>query len=574
MKVALRTIGAALCAAAIVAGPVSSAAPGAGPNVTTKVVKYNVSISVTSFVEVKTPLGTTGTQVRNEEIDWSGTWKNVGFKILSLKKKVYGVIDTKPTFTGSIEASAKYSYHDPPGRFQAVQCDGSLAPRKYPARLNVVVYPRIGSNSKITFLGEPNDGGAGWAAAVDADEKSHCSDHVAIIGAADLTWTAPSGVEVNPNADLAVLDWQRAGPSSHPPFPIDQILSGHAFTIDAGTHTENSGTSTVERESARITFTPKGKLEITKVDLKDIDNAKLRYLSVSNDYDTDEGAIFDRNTRVNGTITIKGEKDNSLKSLDLEIYDGALPVATARLAPGPRSQLIGKPFGADETLAITNPPACPKCLFELPQSEAAKVDRENDGQLELRVKAVAEDGQEAEKTWGSVPRLIRYLGKNRYGPRDLNRGGDDWVKPSVKKVLESAAAGHCFGDMSNMNGGSFAPDHQTHQDGFDVDVKYDSPTACKNGGSFSNALASDAQRIIDDLNNPAYGSRIGTLYVTFSYVNADPVWNAIKNVTLNDRRRACLVVKNVAGHDTHVHWRIDFTDATPGKCPGDPGVPP
>ena len=189
---------------------------------------------------------------------------------------------------------------------------------------------------------------------------------------------------------------------------------------------------------------------------------------------------------------------------------------------------------------------------------------DHDGQLTLVAKAVSKKGFEAEKSYGSVQKLVRYLGKNRYGGRDLNVGGDDWVKPSVRDFLMHMAGGHCYGDMSNMNGGAFSP-HSTHADGNDVDVKFDSPSTCSSNGSFSNTLASDAQRILDDLN--ASASRIGTLYVTFSYTATNPVWKTIKGVKLTDGRLACRVIKNIAGHDTHDHWRVDFTDATPGQCP-------
>jgi hypothetical protein len=35
----------------------------------------------------------------------------------------------------------------------------------------------------------------------------------------------------------------------------------------------------------------------------------------------------------------------------------------------------------------------------------------------------------------------------------------------------------------------------------------------------------------------------------------------------------CRLIRNVAGHDTHFHWRINRGDGKQGKCVGDDGVP-
>ena len=111
-----------------------------------------------------------------------------------------------------------------------------------------------------------------------------------------MTWTGPDGVTVDAAAGELALYWQRQGSVANPPFPVKELLARRGFTIDAGTHTRTfrGGASTaVETESAQIEFIPKGKLKITKLDLRsnlrDADCpapqvCRLQYLSVSDDY--------------------------------------------------------------------------------------------------------------------------------------------------------------------------------------------------------------------------------------------------------------------------------------------------
>ncbi len=317
-------------------------------------------------------------------------------------------------------------------------------------------------------------------------------------------------------------------------------------------------------------FFYKRKMSIKKVSLLDIDSKPLSYLSVAADYHTNQGTIFHSNTRVNGTLKIHGPKNYVLDKVQLLVTEhGGVTTAVGHLAPAAAAKLLGKPFGPDETLAITTP----QLLFEIPSSEAGKLILTIDNKLDLSVHIQATNEQEDWKAWGSVRRLTRYTSSNRYGPRDLGVGGDDWIRPSIKLILDQFAPGHCYGDMSNMNGGIFDP-HETHQDGIDVDVNFDSPDGCgpsDSDGSFSNTSAADAQRVINDLNSPL-GSQIARVYVTFHYSSSDHFWNAIKNVMLADGRRACRVIRSVPLHIHHFHWRF-VSEHHPGKCPGDPGVP-
>ncbi|KOX33427.1 hypothetical protein ADK67_06245 [Saccharothrix sp. NRRL B-16348] len=70
----------------------------------------------------------------------------------------------------------------------------------------------------------------------------------------------------------------------------------------------------------------KKKLTISQVQLRDIDNQALQYLSASNH------KYFGGQTRVHGTITVQGPKDDSLTELTLEVLEGGV-IARGTLAP-------------------------------------------------------------------------------------------------------------------------------------------------------------------------------------------------------------------------------------------------
>jgi hypothetical protein len=281
-------------------------------------------------------------------------------------------------------------------------------------------------------------------------------------------------------------------------------------------------------------------LVITALALNDIDRSTLTYLSA------DDHLYFDGNTRIFGTITIEGPEDATIDSVELEVLQGGGVVARGTLADEARGALL-QTLGSDERVSIGNT----QLLFELPSTQAALVNGDADGTVTLRVRAKAGD-KEAEREFGDVEILVRYDQPNRYpagsapANRDGHRGGDDWVKPSVKEIIEHFAD-ITVGDISNMNGGSFAPDHAGHRDGFELDGWFPAYNAL-------NAVT--ATTIIGHLNDATYGSNITTVYVTFQPINTNAFWNAIKNVELDDGRRARDVIRPASGHDTHFHWIV------------------
>lgn len=284
-----------------------------------------------------------------------------------------------------------------------------------------------------------------------------------------------------------------------------------------------------------VDLVEENKLAITSLQLNDIDNAPLDYLSVG------PHQYFGGNTRIHGTIALEGEPKDRLTKLTLEILQGGTKVAQGELAPTAAVKLL-VPF--DQTGQIRFNTS--ELLFNLSSVESDKVDVSSNGTLQLRIAAETSSGQAAKKDLNRViNKLVRYDASNRYGGRDENRGGDDWVLPSVKK-LAASVNGVTWGDFSNMNAGSFSPDHQTHRSGVDVDGHF---------VGYNDRNADTAKKMIEYLNNPIYGSRITSVYVTFSKTGSNTAfWNAIKDATLNDGRAVADVIRPVAGHTTHFHW--------------------
>lgn len=295
-----------------------------------------------------------------------------------------------------------------------------------------------------------------------------------------------------------------------------------------------AGCSQAQLELAQTSFA------IKSLVLNDIDNTPLRFLS------TASHGYFGGNTRIHGTVTIVGAACDALQSLELEVLEGGAVVARANLGSDAAGKLL-KPFPIGNKLEIK----ISQLLFELPSAEAANVNQTANGNVTLRAKARSVGGLEAEYVFGAVPKLVRYTNTNRYGSRNESLGGDDWVKPSVKTVADTAA-GTLWDSFSNMNGGKFAG-HEAHQTGNDIDGWYPGYNARDAGA---------AATMIGHLNNPAYGPQIKAVFVTFSKVQGEEgfsFWEAIKDVTLTDGRPARNVIRPKAGHPTHFHWVIPDT---------------
>jgi uncharacterized repeat protein (TIGR01451 family) len=294
----------------------------------------------------------------------------------------------------------------------------------------------------------------------------------------------------------------------------------------------------------------------------------LRFLSIS-----EKNPYYQGNTEIYGTIAVQGEVHDQLYSLRLAIEQGGVK-AYAELSDSAKAALLGKPFGLARKLAITND----QLLFVLPNSEAHKIDVSHDGTVRLRVEAtfidpVSETLKSAtpgKEVYGDVGILTLYTLGNRYGIRDklycigndgkpmaradgtlVECGGDDWVEPDVKPILEHFG-GVVYNDFSNMNGGTF-PLHKEHQQGFDVDVKF----AGGSNGMFTPDRDAARTLIMKYLDDPAFGSYIKKVVVSFTPDFEDE----IQGVRLIDGRLATKVFLNDTSgeHDDHFHWQIDPT---------------
>jgi hypothetical protein len=285
---------------------------------------------------------------------------------------------------------------------------------------------------------------------------------------------------------------------------------------------------------------------IQAVKLLDIDNAPLRFLS------TDQHPYFDGSTVVHGTITVTGAPGDRLDFVTFRIGNGPDSWAVF-LTDQAEDRLIGRRFGADKKIEITDPIP----LFLIPGFVGGDLfgNSQTNALATVKVEGFLEWGDAVERRLNPVPVLVRYQGKNRFGPRNAAVGGDDWVKPTVRQLI-GQYPGIDWGDFSNMNGGRFPP-HQSHQTGNDADGHF---------GGYNARDAATARTIIRHLNGPD-GDRIQRVFVTYNRpggpvfpdrprAERDPFWNAIKNVVLNDGRQARTVIRPLAGHNTHFHWLV------------------
>jgi dipeptidyl aminopeptidase/acylaminoacyl peptidase len=225
---------------------------------------------------------------------------------------------------------------------------------------------------------------------------------------------------------------------------------------------------------------------------------RLRFLSV------DSHNFFNGNTRIHGTIEVRGTPGDRLQSLVLEIVKEGR-VIRANLAAGARQALL-RPFPADGRLRI----AQRQLLFELPSAQAAQFDTDTNDVLTLRVVATTQRGATTTRTYGYTPvsQLVLYDGNNRYFERNEAEGGDGWVLPVLNQAAQDLAnvnPRNLWGDFSNMNGGAICP-HKGHQEGREVDG---------DANWYDARDAATADALMARLRDPNHGTRIRTIIVTF-----------------------------------------------------------
>jgi Penicillin-insensitive murein endopeptidase len=277
-------------------------------------------------------------------------------------------------------------------------------------------------------------------------------------------------------------------------------------------------------------------LAITDLSLHDIDGSPLQFLS------TDEHPYFGGFTLVNGTIEIEGEGE--IAAVTLEITDTTNGASIeVELAQAAREQIL-LPLDEAGQVAI----ATSQLLFEIPSTAFAEFDKVQDGYVEMRVRVRATDGREAvyeSADLSQVQKLVRYTAENRYFIGEEDQGGNSWVTPNVKALVEQFQDVE-FGDFSNMNGGPFPP-HVSHQRGLDVDTWF---------YGYNNLDGTTAQGLLDLLNQPGIIERVELVYVAYTQTDGDLFWEAIRDVVLVDGRRAGEVFLPEPEHTTHFHLRF------------------
>lgn len=270
---------------------------------------------------------------------------------------------------------------------------------------------------------------------------------------------------------------------------------------------------------------------ISEAALFDIDNQPLRFISA------DSHSYFDQFTWIHGTITLEGEKDDKVTEVYLQLMDGSNELGRAELSTQAASRILNKKFGKSGKLAI----ATPQLLFKIFPQQLADLARTSDQEFSLVIQARTAKGYSAHTSVGRASQLVRYSGTNRYDGRDELMGGDDWVRPSVRELVNQLA-GVTWGDFSNMNGGRFPP-HELHQTGRSADGWIP---------GYNSLNAETAESLIALLNSPA-GRQIRTMYVRYSRRPGNSFFQAIAGRTLDNGRRVDRVIIPDGAHGTHFH---------------------
>ncbi len=287
--------------------------------------------------------------------------------------------------------------------------------------------------------------------------------------------------------------------------------------------------------SVIIDYVKESKFGITKHSVNDLDGDTLLGLSA------DAHTYFEKFTHIWGTIKVEGNEKDGLKDLELQILESAKVVATAKLSTQANKKIIKK-FGKAGFVQIKDP----MLLFKLFPNDAAGLDSETDKDFQLRIRAYSMNGEVDDADAGKVEQLVQYDVNARYGKRDEDQGGDDWVKPSHRITARALQVqGVVIGDISNMNGGKFPP-HDEHTLGADAD-------GWVTGYNARNEAT--ARRLIELLNTPV-GRKIGRMLVRFNRSDTNPFWRTIKNYKLDDNRIADRVILPHDDHDTHFHMNL------------------
>lgn len=150
----------------------------------------------------------------------------------------------------------------------------------------------------------------------------------------------------------------------------------------------------------------------------------------------------------------------------------------------------------------------------------------------------------------------RYTGDDRYQERNENQGGDSWGRRHVVNALSSAkvvgAVGARVGDISNMNGGSFKPAHDSHVIGLDVDIQTANMGRTNRGRPSTKEAGQDLVKLLDT----NLGPLVKVVWHTFRDDNSNEFWKRVRAECLSHGRSARSVAAMMRDHDHHFHFRF------------------
>jgi hypothetical protein len=232
-----------------------------------RVVRFDVDVAVTTHQHRQSRNGTAGLSLEDDSVDWTGSWQNVTLRIVpGSDGAAIALVPDQPFPTGVVQASAQFTYNDPPAIYQPTNCKGELPTQTYTGTIVLNSYLKLGgTTNKIGFLAQAQDGGIEFMNALGAVIKSRCrpGDFKVSANPGTFPFRTPDGIAFD--LPLLTLIWNRASASaSEMPFPLDEILAGKSFTLETGTQSRfnpilgsdaGSGDGNTVDEAVRVSFT-------------------------------------------------------------------------------------------------------------------------------------------------------------------------------------------------------------------------------------------------------------------------------------------------------------------------------
>jgi hypothetical protein len=233
-----------------------------------RVVRFDVYVAVTIHQHFQEHFGA-GLSVEDDSADWTGSWQNVTLRIVPGPHGApyASIIPDLPYPTGVVQASAQFTYNDPPTRYQPTNCKGELPTQTYTG-VFVLNYPRQANAREDFVIAQAQDVGNKFFDALGAVIKSRCGEGYFSVSGSPAAYHyfhlgTPDGMGFEPLYLSLNLSWDRAsGSASEMPFPLDEILAGKSVTLETGTQSRFYGIvggvpgdgATVD-EAVRVSFT-------------------------------------------------------------------------------------------------------------------------------------------------------------------------------------------------------------------------------------------------------------------------------------------------------------------------------